>query len=113
LDPNYSPAYNNLGLAYKQKDDYDKAIEYYQKALKLDFEQVGPGHTEVAIRYNNLGIAYEYKGEYDKAIEYYQKALKMGFEQLGPEHPKIAIRFNNLGAAYGRKGRARASQNRH
>ena len=104
LDPKYSPAYNNLGLAYQQKGDYDKAIGYYQEALKIDLEQVGPEHPEVAIRYNNLGMAYEYKGDYDKAIKYYQKALRMGLEQLGLEHPKVGLRYNNLGVVYHRKG---------
>ena len=104
LDPDYSPAYNNLGLAYKQKGDYDKALEYFQKALKLDLKQVGPWHTEVAIRYNNLAMTYEYKGEYDKAIAYYEKALAMGLKQLGAEHPKMGLRCNNLGVAYGKKG---------
>ena len=96
--------YNNLGVAYGNKGDYDRAIEYYQKALKIDLKKLDPEHPEVAIRYNNLGLAYGNKGDYDRAIEYYQKALKIALKKLGPEHPKVAISYNNLGLAYRSKG---------
>jgi len=104
IDPEYGEAYNNLGLAYRSNGDYDRAIEYYQKALKIDLKQLGPGHPDVAIRYNNIGLAYKRKGNYNKALEYYQKALKIDLKQLGPDHPDVAIRYNNMGRAYAGKG---------
>ena len=68
LDSDFSTAYNNLGLAYEQRGNYDRAIEYYQKALKIDLKKLGSEHPEVAIRYNNLGWAYQLRGDYDRAI---------------------------------------------
>lgn len=35
-DPNYAPAYNNLGVAYEALGEYDKALEAYDQALRLD-----------------------------------------------------------------------------
>ena len=104
IDPEYSEAYNNLGLAYRSNGDYDRAIEYYQKALKIDLKQLGPDHPNVATRYNNLGVAFDNKGDHDRAIEYYQKSLKIGMKQLGPDHPDVAIGYNNIGLVYKRKG---------
>ena len=95
---------NNLGLAYHNKGEYDKAIEYYQKAIAIDKKFYGEEHPEIAIDYNNLGLAYRNKGEYDKAIDYYQKALAIDKKFYGEEHPDIAIDYNNLGAAYDSKG---------
>ena len=104
LDQSYGSAYNNLGLAYDSKGDYDKAIEYYQKALKINLKKPGPEHPDVARNYNNMGEAYREKGDYDKAIEYYQKSLKINLKKLEPEHPDVAFNYNNLGLAYDSKG---------
>jgi len=104
LDPDYGEAYNNMGLAYNHKGEYDRAIGYYQKALNIDLKKLGPEHPSVAIDYNNIGLAYGSKGEYDRAIEYYQKALKINLKKLGPEHPDTAIVYNNIGSAYRSKG---------
>ncbi|MCK5176302.1 MAG: tetratricopeptide repeat protein, partial [Candidatus Aenigmarchaeota archaeon] len=68
--------YNNLGGAYKSKGEYDKAIEYLEKAVKILEED----HPDVAVSYNNLGEVYRLKGEYDKAIEYLEKALKISLK---------------------------------
>ncbi|HKH50158.1 MAG TPA: tetratricopeptide repeat protein [Thermoanaerobaculia bacterium] len=35
LDPNNPRVYNNLAVAYEATGDYQKALEYYQKALKM------------------------------------------------------------------------------
>ena len=104
IDPEYGEAFNNLGLAYRSKGDYDRAINYYRKALKFDLKQLGPDHLNVATRYNNLGVAFSRKREHDRAIEYYQKALKINLKQLRPDNPKVATSYNNLGLAYKQKG---------
>ncbi|MCP4370660.1 MAG: TIR domain-containing protein, partial [Deltaproteobacteria bacterium] len=69
LKPDSTDALNNLGLAWKAKGEYDKAIEYYEKALKSDLKTFGEEHPNVAIYWNNLGMAWYAKGEYDKAID--------------------------------------------
>jgi tetratricopeptide (TPR) repeat protein len=92
--------YNNLGLVYEAKWQYDKAIEYYEKALVIQKKTVGEDHPDTVNSYNNLGGAYYEKGQYDKAIEYYEKALAIQKEVLGEEHPDTARSYNNIGLAY-------------
>ncbi len=96
--------YNGLGNAYVSKGDYDRAIEYYNKVLKISLKTLGSEHPHVADVYNNLGLAYSDKGNHDRAIEYYNKALKIHLKTLGPEHPHVADVYNNLGNAYMSKG---------
>ena len=40
FDPEYYKAYNNLGLCYEKKKDYNEARKYYQKAIEIypDFQ---------------------------------------------------------------------------
>ena len=102
--PNASTYRNNLGAAWKAKGNYDKAIEYYEKALKSDLKNFGENHPNVATYRNNLGSTWKAKGEYDKAIEYYEKALKSDLKNFGENHQKVATRWNNLGEAWRAKG---------
>ena len=66
VKPDYANAYNNMGLAYENKGNYEKTITYYEKAIELkpDFE----------FAYTNMGIAYQHLGEQEKANDCFQKA---------------------------------------
>ena len=55
--------------------DYRKAIEYYEKHLKITIE-VGDRRGE-GRAYGNLGNAHDSLGDYQKAIEYHEKHLKI------------------------------------
>ena len=103
--PNAATYRNNLGAAWKAKGNYDKAIEYYENALKSDLNNYGEDHPNVATYRNNLGATWKAKGDYDKAIEYYEMALKSDLNNFGENHPKVATRWNNLGEAWRAKGK--------
>ena len=51
--------YNNLGGAYKSKGEYDKAIDYYKKALEIDLKTIGENNPNTAIVnvFSNINIA--------------------------------------------------------
>ena len=51
--------------------DLEKAKEYYQLALEIQKEQLGPNYVDVATSYNNLGLVYSDTGDLEKAKEYY------------------------------------------
>ena len=46
--------YNELGVALDNAGLYDKAREYYQKALAINLKQLGPEHPDVATSYHNM-----------------------------------------------------------
>ncbi len=62
-------AFNNRGVGYRLKGDFDRAIQDYGQAIKLN--------AKFAAAYNNRGVAYDHKGEYDRAIADYDQAIKL------------------------------------
>jgi lipoprotein NlpI len=77
-------AYNNRGIGYDEKRDYNRAIQDFSQAIRLD--------PSYAIAYNNRGNAYRDKQDYDSAIRDYSQAIRLD--------PSYVIAFNNRGNAY-------------
>ncbi|OGW75834.1 MAG: hypothetical protein A2Z72_04185 [Omnitrophica bacterium RBG_13_46_9] len=124
-DPNIALGYNNIGLDFAKKDDFDNAIRYYKMALMVD--------PDYDLANKNIRIAYELKRQWvSKAIPPAAQAEKredrakevillnkLGIEQgkfkklenavflfkeaIGLD-PNYVESYNNLGIAYFRKG---------
>ena len=60
-------AFNNRGVAYRFKGEYDRALDDYNQAILRN-----PGFANA---YNNRGIIHRIKGEYDLAIRDYDEAI--------------------------------------
>ena len=64
--PDIARTLNNLGIVYEQKlNDYSKALEYYQQALKMQRAlHEGENHADVADSLRSVWIAYHNLGKY-------------------------------------------------
>ena len=115
-------AYNDRGVAYADKGEYDRAIQDYDQAIRLnpnyafayyhrgnayankgesdraiqDYDQAIRLDPNSALFYTNRGAAYANKGEHDRAIQDYDQAIRLD--------PNYARAYNNRGNAYSRKG---------
>src|SRR5690606_37669131 len=69
-------SYNNMGIVYDQKGDYDTSLENYFKALKVYEAQPVP-FDKVPMVLSNIGIIYKKQKDYKKTLEYYKKALQI------------------------------------
>lgn len=76
------------GVAFKNIDQFDKAIADYNKAIELK--------PDYADAYYNRARALDLKGEYDKAIADYNKAIALNAND--PEY------YNGLGVTLDNKG---------
>jgi TonB family protein len=88
-------AYIDRGGTYLQRDDNDRAIADFTKAIELD--------PEGAVAYNLRGVAYASKLDFDSAIADFDKAIQFD--------PLLKNAHYNRGSAFSRKGdeaRARA-----
>ena len=69
LDLKDSSAYCNRGYIYLQMNQYQKALDDYNKAIELD-----PNNSTA---YHNRGYIYNELKEYQKAIDECSKALSL------------------------------------
>jgi tetratricopeptide (TPR) repeat protein len=90
VDPSNYKLYGGHCVNYSEWHKYDKAVECYQKALKLN-----PNH----VYYMSLGNAYADQGKLDEAIDAYNKSLE--------KKPTFTFSLYQLGYAYFKKGQAR------
>lgn len=89
IAPNYrtgntADSMYQLGRYYQGQNRYEKAIEAYRKALKID--------VNLAEAHNGLGVVYSRQGKWQEAIGEFNTAL-----QKAPQASHI---YNNLGYAY-------------
>jgi len=88
--------FNSLGAIFWTKGEYDKALELYQKYLRIS-EELGD-RQGIGKASNNLGTVYSDKGEYDKAIELFRKYLRIS-EEIGDKRG-IGIASFHLGGLF-------------
>lgn len=69
INPQFTPAYNSLGYAYKNSDKLDEAEQTFQK-----YTQVLPGDPNPYDSYAELLLK---RGKWNEAIDNYKKALNL------------------------------------
>ncbi|MEO5980462.1 MAG: CHAT domain-containing tetratricopeptide repeat protein [Chryseolinea sp.] len=92
-------SYNDLGLVYSQTDN-DRALEYYEKALKIYEKLHGKDHPKIAIANTNIGFIYTNLELYGDAINNFESALRTWEKIYTKAHPTKAFLFFNLGETY-------------
>ena len=88
LKPDYADAFNNRGIARRDKGDVEGALQDYNEAIRLK--------PDYADAFNNRGNARSAKGDLDGALQDYNEAIRL--------KPDYADAFNNRGLARRDKG---------
>src|SRR6516162_6102103 len=81
--------FNARGNARLDNRDFDRAIDDYNEAIRLD--------PKFAVGFNNRGLGYQRKNQYDLAIQNYDEAIRL--------NPQYALAFVNRSNAHRSKAR--------
>ena len=94
IKPNYSEAYNNMGVTLKNQGKLEEAIEAFKNAISTN-----PNYSDA---YYNMGNALKKQGKLEEAIDAYNKVLSL--------KPENAQAYNNLGMTLQELGRLEESE---
>ncbi|MGB3515826.1 MAG: tetratricopeptide repeat protein [Elainellaceae cyanobacterium] len=100
---------SELGHVERHQGNWNEAITYYQKALKV-FEENEEFHRAASV-YHDLGIGAQHYGHLDEAVTYYQKALKIFVESEDFYH--AAFDYSRLGEVERQRHRFEEAINYH
>lgn len=106
LNRTYAPAWNNMGIAYRNKGDHAEAEKCYLEAINIDPDYVY-AHTSLGdlyiqmgkpaeaikglewaikimpnlnVSYANIAVAYAMTGDFEKANAYLKQAIALGYK---------------------------------
>lgn len=95
IDPAPSArTYNNLGIAYAEIGETERAIESFDRALRIS-----PAYARAHV---GRGIAFHKKGWTERAIEEFRAAIRLD--------PYLADAHHNLGVAHAEQGNYREAE---
>jgi len=105
IDPKFpflATSYNALGSVYMKKQDFLKAIEYYNKGLATSQTYLTHNHNLIATSHSHVSVAYWVKGdwEYDISEEHIAKAIQLVERSPNPFHPDLALCYENIAFIY-------------
>ncbi|MGH9752611.1 MAG: tetratricopeptide repeat protein, partial [Blastocatellia bacterium] len=84
---------HNLGVLQQGRGNYEEALDYYQRSLKIA-EEIGDVES-VAGSLHQIGWVQQERGNYEAALDYYQRSLKIK-EEIG-DVAGVASSLHNIG----------------
>ncbi|CAF5081981.1 unnamed protein product, partial [Rotaria sp. Silwood1] len=98
--------FNNLGLLYHVRENFQLALENYQNALEIYLLQEPLSPVSNATVYTNIGNALIDLGDYERAFEMYNTALELQllYASLMENDSGLAQIYNNIAVCYRQNG---------
>ncbi|CAF3121515.1 unnamed protein product [Rotaria socialis] len=95
-----SSVYHNLGNIFRQKKEFNLALNYYVTAYNLRQKRFCRNHTHIASSLRNIGLTYQAKKDYDHALDYLTDALTIEQTVNSDDHENIAVTMEHIGNVY-------------
>ncbi|MCF8396623.1 MAG: CHAT domain-containing protein [Bacteroidales bacterium] len=97
-DTSLAKTYNNIGLYNFYLGRFDKANEYYQKAIDIALNHKKDlTDPDIGVYYQNIGIVHASKGDFDQALQLFNKSLDFFLGFLDPYSSYLARLYANMG----------------
>lgn len=86
--------YNNLGIVYKELEQFEESINYFNESIELKRKLKGNNRLIIDFTLNNLANTYKNAKQYELATKYYKQILAN--KNLIKERPDLyAVVLNN------------------
>lgn len=92
--------YKGIAEIYEIKKEYQKALDFFKKALNSRKKFFSDDNPLIAQSYNDLGFMHVQMNQREKALPLYIEAMKRYEATLGEDHIDTACVYNNLGELY-------------
>lgn len=100
MHPTIGSTYHNLGIVNLRSQNYDDALESFQKASRVRKGSIGRDHAEVAVSLVKVGITQLLLRRFDDALLTFREALSIRRHAMGHLHPSTARIYNNIGCVH-------------
>jgi tetratricopeptide (TPR) repeat protein len=97
---NVAHIHNRIGVAFKDKGEYHKAIWHFNKAYELTVNSNQSDQIYSITVLHNMGLVYAKKHQYSKALEILKDALAKLIEKRGATHCDVATFQSRIGRVY-------------
>ena len=88
---------NNLGTALIYLSHYREARDFFETALAIRREVLGPTHAWTTIPLGNLAFTLSQLGEFAEAEALYHEVVEHRIAALGEDHPRVAVPVHQVG----------------
>jgi len=88
-DVNFPPIYNNIGKTYVSLCQYQLALKYFEKSLKIQLEKFPSPSESTALTYKSIAIIYKHLGKLDEAKTNFEKAAEMYRQIHAPTYETV------------------------
>jgi len=96
---------NQVGRYLEERGHYANAEPFYQRALRINEQQLGREDPETARSLNNLARLHTKLGQYGDAEPLAQRALQISEQTQKTEDPETADSLDNLAELYSDQGK--------
>ncbi|MCF7920412.1 MAG: tetratricopeptide repeat protein [Candidatus Cloacimonetes bacterium] len=92
-------AVKDLGIAYRDKHDMVKAMEFARKERELLVKYHSADILRISDNYNRLGLLFYFNSEFDSAFSYFNKGLEI-LQNAGFTEKDYLFSYGHLAAIY-------------
>ena len=97
--PSLLSALNNLAVIHQNNEDFDLALAFNKKVLRIRKQTLNKYHPDLFYSYYNLGGSFFSKKEFQKSIKHYKKAIEISNKTHGENNDENLEVFYALGLA--------------
>ncbi|MBN2343967.1 MAG: tetratricopeptide repeat protein [Deltaproteobacteria bacterium] len=89
----------DIGQALYMKDENERALQLYKKAIVVFEDTFGTEHPNVAWALTLIGRILQEAGNIDQAVAAYEEAYRINIQFYGEMHRTVAISLNDMARA--------------